>query len=310
LNRYEPTEKSKQELKAVLKMDIRKFVQTQEAALKKYRRTYKLLDFLTILTLFYTLMVVLSVDQALPFIRSFEVRQETTYDLAGFSISFATLVLLAASALVSLILTFIIHVRDKKTNTIEQVEEKYPGLRERLRTAYDNLDLDNIIANDLQQAVSSSVEKVRSFAFLRKKRIYFGLIAIIVSVILLAVVTLNGIHIVDPGDWEKVLDDLFPDSSNGDDFFEIDENGQESAGNENLTGPSAVIVVEGTEVDLSLPPGSGVGFNPGNDTEQDTDFVPSSSYEIDAISSETYYESFPAGYESVIKSYFEKMAEK
>ncbi|MCQ6963620.1 DUF7502 family protein [Methanolobus chelungpuianus] len=290
-------------------MDIRKFVQTQEAALKRYRRTYKLLDFLTILILIYTFLILLSADQALPFIKSFEVRSGTSYDLAGFSIPFATVVLLALSALVSLALTLIIHIRDKRINTIGLVEEKYPGLRERLRTAYDNLDLDNIIANDLRQAVSSSVEKVSSSAFLRKRRINFGIMVIIVSVILLAFVTMNSIHVVDPGDWENVLDDLFPDSSD-DDLFEIDEDTQENTGAENITGEPAVIVVEGTEVDLSLPPGSGVGFNEGNDSEQDTDFVPSSSYEIDAISSQTYYESFPEGYESVIKSYFEQMAQK
>ncbi|AFV22327.1 hypothetical protein Mpsy_0114 [Methanolobus psychrophilus R15] len=294
-------------------MDIRKFVQTQEAALKKYRRTYKLLDFLTILTLFYTLMVVLSIDQALPIIRSFEVRAGTAYNVAGLSIAFETVVLLTISVLVSLVLTFILHRKDKKISTIELVEEKYPGLRERLRTAYDNISLDNIIANDLKQTVSSTVESVRSSIFLRKKRVNFGLIVLIASVLLLTFVTLNDIHAdMTPEDWKGLVDNLpfVPDSSNGDDLFEIDDDPQESAGTENLTGPSAVIVVEGTEVDLSLPPGSGVGFSPGNDTEQDTDFVPSSSYEIDAISSDTYYESFPAGYESVIKSYFEKMAEE
>lgn len=290
-------------------MDIRKFVQKQEAALKRYRRTYKLLDFITIFILLYTLLVVLSVDQALSFIKSFEVRSGTSYDLAGFSVSFTTVALLAMSALVSLVLTLIIHIRDKRINTIGLVEEKYPGLRERLRTAYDNLDLDNIIANDLRQAVSSSVEKVNSSVFLRKRRINLGIVVIIVSVILLAFVTMNSIHVVDPGDWENVLDDLFPDSPD-DDLAEIDEDSQESTGTENITGEPAVIVVEGTEVDLSLPPGSGVGFIEGNDSEQDTDFVPSSSYEIDAISSQTYYESFPEGYESVIKSYFEQMAEE
>jgi len=290
-------------------MDIRKFVQTQEAALKKYRRTYKLLDFLTIFTLLYTFMVVLSIDQALPLIRSFEVRAGTDYSIAGLSIAFETVVLLAASALVSLLLTFILHMRDKKIRTIELVEQKYPGLRERLRTAYDNTGLDNIVANDLRQAVSSAVEKVRPSVFFRKKRVNFGLIVLIASVMLLAFITLNDIHAdMTPGDWENLLP-FVPDGST-DDLPEQDDDTQESNDTENLTGESAVVVVEGTEVDLSLPPGSGVGFSEGNETEQDTDFEASSSYEIDAISSETYYESFPQGYETVIKSYFEKMAEE
>jgi hypothetical protein len=290
-------------------MDIRKFVQTQEAALKKYRRTYKLLDFLTIFTLFYTLMVVLSVGQALPLIRSFEVRAGTNYSIAGLSIAFETVVLLTASALVSLLLTFILHIRDKKIRTIEMVEQKYPGLRERLRTAYDNIGLDNIVANDLRQAVSSAVEKVRPSVFLRRKRVNLGLIVLIASVLLLAFITLNDIHAdMTPGDWENLLP--FAPDGPSDDLAEIGDDSNQSAATENLTGESAVVIVEGTEVDLSLPPGSGVGFNEGNETEQDTDFEASSPYEIDAISSDTYYESFPKGYETVIKSYFEKMAEE
>ncbi|MDP2215837.1 MAG: hypothetical protein Q8J68_00875 [Methanolobus sp.] len=295
-------------------MDIRKFVQTKEAALKKYRRTYKLLDFLTILTLFYTLMVVLSVDQALPLIRSFEVRLETSYDVAGLSIAFATVVLLAVSALLSLLLTLIVHRKDDKTGAILLIEKKYPSLRERLRTAYDNKDVDNIIVNDLDQKVLLSIAQLGSIVLLSKKILTLALMGVVVSSTIVTVVTFYDIRIGDitTNDWKDLIDNLpfVPDSSNGDDFFEIDEDSEESTGTENLTGPSAVIVVEGKEVDLSLPPGSGVGFSPGNDTEQDTDFVPSSSYEIDAISSETYYESFPAGYETVIKSYFEKMAEK
>ncbi len=293
-------------------MDIRKFVQTQEAALKKYRRAYKLLDFLTILTLFYTLMVVLSIDQALPIIRSFEVRAGTAYDVASLSIAFETVVLLTVSVLVSLVLTFILHRKDKKISTIELVEEKYPRLRERLRTAYDNISLDNIIANDLKQTVSSTVESVRSSIFLRKKRINLGLIAIIISVLLLTFVTLNDIHAdMTPDDWKDLIDRLpfVPDNSNGNDLFEIDDNSQQP-GAEDITGPSAVIIVEGTEIDLSMPPGSAAGLDQDEGGGQDNDFTPSPTATGNSTLSSAYYESLPKGYEAVIKSYFEKMAEK
>lgn len=295
-------------------MDIRKFVQTQEAALKRYRRTYKLLDFLTILILIYTLLILLSVDQALPLIRSLEVRLETTYNVAGLSITFTTIVLLIVSALVSLILTLILHRKDARTSAIQLIEEKYPSLRERLRTAYDNREVDNIVVNDLDQKIFLSIAQLGAIILLSKKILTLALMGVVVSSTIVTVVTVYDIRIVDitTEDWKELIDNLpfVPGNSNGDDLFEIDENGQESTGTENITGETAVIVVEGTEVDLSLPPGSGVGFNEGNDSEQDTDFVSSPSYEIDAMSSPTYYESFPEGYESVIKSYFEQMAQK
>lgn len=60
-------------------MDVRDFIKKQESALKRYRRVYKLLDFITILIILYTIMVVLSVDQAFTFIGSLEVRVGTSY---------------------------------------------------------------------------------------------------------------------------------------------------------------------------------------------------------------------------------------
>jgi hypothetical protein len=258
-------------------------------------------------------MVVLSIDQALPLIRSFEVRSETAYNIAGLSIAFATVVLLITSAIISVVLTFILHRKDNRIGAIPLLEEKYPTLRERLRTAYDNIDADNIIVKDLDQKVLLSIAQLGSVVLLSKKILTLALMGVVVSSTIVTVVTVYDIRIVDvtTEDWKDLIDSLpfVPDASNGDDLFEIDDE-TPSAGTENLTGESAVVVVEGTEVDLSLPPGSGVGFNEGNETEQDTDFEASSPYEIDALSSDTYYESFPRGYETVIKSYFEKMAEK
>lgn len=298
-------------------MDVREFVKKQESALKRYRRIYKLLDFAVILILLYTLMVVFSVDQIFPLISSLEVRTGTSYDLAAISIPFEAVLMLLIAAFLSLILTLLLHIRDKKTAAIVQIENKYPNLQEKLRTAYDNSSVDNIIVNDLLEVVSSNLTKVKSSEFLKKRRVTFGIMLILFSASVLTFVTVNDIHTdTTPGDWEKILENIpgIGEDDNPDDIFLInEEEGDQdgNSGNEDLTGEPAVVVVDGKEVDLSLPPGSGTGFSRNEEAEEIIDeFENSPGGTPDATPSGTYYEELPDGYESVIKSYFEQMAEE
>lgn len=298
-------------------MDVREFVKKQESALKKYRRTYKLLDFLAILIILYTIMVVLSIDQIFTLISSLEVRTGTSYELAGISIPFEAVLMLLIAASLSLVLTLLLHIRDKKTDAIVQIEEKYPNLRERLRTAYDNSNIDNIIVNDLLEAVSSNLTKVRSSDFLRRRRIVLGIMLLLASVSVLTFVTMNDINTGNtPEDWERFLDNIpgVGEEENPDDFVIIEsEEGEQdgNSGNEDLTGEPAVVVVDGKEVDLSLPPGTGTGFQPNEEAEEIIDeFEDSPAGAPAATPSGTYNEELPDGYEATIRSYFEKMAEE
>ncbi|WP_094228157.1 DUF7502 family protein [Methanolobus psychrotolerans] len=296
-------------------MDIRDFIKKQEASLKKYRRTYKLVDFLTITLVLYTLMFLLNFDQAFAYMSTFEVRAGTSYEIAGMSVAFETVALALIAAFFSLILTLMIHRHDDKTKAILLVEQKYPNLYEKLRTAYDNENTENLIVNDLLRVVSSSISKVQSSAFLKRRRLTLGIVLILLSASTLGYIVSNNIRTdVDPGEIIKTIEDLpfMPQSEDtSGDLFDIEDTSgdSESSGNEDLTGDTAIIVVEGTEVDLTLPPGSGVGFgNPEDAAESDEDFDQSSPYEISVISSQAYYEELPQGYETVIKSYFEEMA--
>lgn len=296
-------------------MDIRDFVKKQEAALKKYRRAYKLIDFLTISLVIFTLLFLLSMDKAFAMMPAFEVRAGTSYDLAGISIAFETVALALISVFLALILTFLIHRHDDRTGILLVVEEKYPNLQEKLRTAYDNRDTDNIIVKDLLNKVALGISKVQSSAFLRRRRLTMGLVLILISASTLGFIMSNDIRTgVGPDDFKDILEDagLLPDDDNtSDDLYDIEDETSDGgdSDNEDLTGETAIIVVEGTEVDLTLPPGTGVGFgNPEEAEEADEDFDQSSPYEISIISSQAYYEELPEGYESVIKSYFEEMA--
>ncbi len=303
-------------------MDIEKFVKKQKSALKRYQRTYILFDFAVISFIMYTLLYIFNMDTLFSIITAFELYTGSIYQLIGYSIPFETFGLIVAAIFISLLFTIIFHIRDKRLNAIFLVEESEPALYERLRTAYDNRKNHNIITDHLVNSVMSDAVKVKSSSFLNRRRIALGIIALILTSSSSAYVTttdyrtdispieisqmIEELPIPFMKNDEEVIPDMFP---NGD---EDGENGEESdeGGTENLFGEPAIIVIEGEEIDLTLPPGAGIGFTDRTEGEiREEEFERSSAYDIKAISSQAYYESLPEGYDNIIKAYFEEMAQ-
>nr|WP_269848964.1 hypothetical protein [Methanosarcina horonobensis] len=186
-------------------------------------------------------------------------------------------------------------------------------LKERMRTAYDNRDTDNIIVRDLIGGVIIDSKPVKSSAFLNRKKLKKRCSGNLLCC------RGSGICCPDrvsdnsqPTDFSEVIESIpFPGS--GSDLVSVEENGGTSAdpGNEELFGEPAVIVVEGRDIDLKIPPGAGQGFTSQEEGEQNNgSFVQSDIYNPEAIASQTYYENLPEGYRSVIRSYFEQLAEE
>jgi len=298
-------------------MDIEKFVKKHMSALKWYRRIYKILDFAAISLILYTLFVIFNMDAVFSMISTFELYTGSTYRFLGFPVPFETLGLIAAAVILSLLITVLLHLRNEKTDAIQLIEDKYPSLRERLRTAYDNRSLSNIIVDRLMSAVLSDTSAVRASSFLNKKRLAFGITALIVTSSLFAFITTSGYRTdITPQDVLQIVENLpliqEEEEEKPQDLFPVGEDSEsDEGGGENLFGEPAIIVVEGKEIDLTLPPGAGVGFSIREEAERrEYEFERSSAYDISVISSQAYYENLPEGYQDIIKTYFEEMAKE
>ncbi|MEA1985208.1 MAG: hypothetical protein U9N13_06100 [Euryarchaeota archaeon] len=296
--------------------DIEEFVETQEHAIRRYRKFYMFLDLTVIAIFLYTLFTVLNMDDLFSMSRALELYADSQYQILGTSISFASIALILVSVILAALLTTVLHLRDQSLNILFLVEDKYPILRERLRTAYDNRNDDNIIVNELTGSVMTITSKVRSFSFLNKRRVKSSILLLIVTLVMFSYVTITDYRSdITPEDMKDIVDDIpfIPQQENetAEDMFTIEEEEEsgDGAGDEDLMGEPAVIVVEGEEVDLTLPPGAGEGFTASEDEEDaPPDFESSSAYEVGKMSSPAYYEELPEGYETIIRSYFKEMA--
>ena len=297
-------------------IDIGNFVRKNSSALKKYRRIYRILDFVSISLILYTIFVIFNMGDVFAMASTFELYTGSTYQFLDYEIPFESMGLMVVSVVLSLIITVVLHIRDEKTDAIKLIEEKYPRLHERLSTAYDNRSVSNIIVDSLMKNVLDDVGTVRSSSLMNKKKVLIGIAAFVFASSLFTYVTVSGFHTdISPQDLPNIVEIFpFPEGEQKEappELFPIGENEGEDGGDENLFGEPAIIVVEGKEIDLTLPPGTGVGFSIRDEGERRTEeFQPSSAYDISVISSQAYYENLPEGYQNIIKAYFEEIAKE
>ncbi len=296
-------------------MKVEDFIRNINTAILKYRRFYKLLDVISITFLLYSILLITNMEMLFELSPSLEVYSTASISILGASISYPEISLFFLSLAFGLLLTFLLHMKDGKRDTIDLVEERYPVLRERLSTAYDNREVNNIVVADLQENVSRASSNIIPAAFLNKKRMYVGFFSLLIAISLLTYVSVSEYRISStPQDIKELIDPLLPNNEGDGSDLAVMEETSDDSGNEsteNLLGEPTVVVVEGKQVDLTLPPGTGTGFTQGeqaNSTPED--FTPSSAYDISVISSSIYSEELPEGYESIIKQYFEEMAGK
>ncbi|WP_440947505.1 DUF7502 family protein [Methanosarcina sp. T3] len=296
-------------------LELENIINKHESVLKKYRGLYVFADLLATFLVLYALFVLLNMRDIFLMFSTFEPYTGSKYGILGSEIVFETLGLIILAFALSLILTAVRYYRAEKKDAISLIEEKYPVLRERMRTAYDNRDMDNVIVRDLIGSVVIDSKPVKSSVFLNRKKLAKDVLITVFAVAVLAYIALTGYQTtVTPLDLDEVIETITLPGS-GSDLVSLEENGGTSGdqqSNEELFGEPAVIIVEGTEVDLKIPPGAGQGFTSQEEGEErnNESFIQSDIYNPEAIASQSYYENLPEGYRSVIQTYFEQLAEE
>lgn len=77
----------------------------------------------------------------------------------------------------------------RRSDVVEITEEKYVPLREKLRTAYDNISRENIIVDDLMDNVSGEMDALKSSSFVNTSKIVSKTIFVVFLTFLLLIAT-------------------------------------------------------------------------------------------------------------------------
>jgi hypothetical protein len=294
-------------------LSIEEIVNTHESDLKKYRALYAFTDLLATFLVVYILFVLFNMRDLFLMFSVFEPYTGSMYNILGLGVTFETLGLIFLALIISLIFTAVRHYKAEKKDAIFLIEEAYPVLKERLRTAYDNRNTDNIIVQDLIGKVIIDSKSVKASSFLNRKKLAKNMFVILFAVSVLAYVVGTGYQTtISPTELNGIIEKV-PLSSSNNNLYPVEENGGTSnnSSQDSLFGKPAVVVVEGKQVDLKIPPGSGQGFTnqkTGNQTNQS--FTQSDLVSTDVNASDSYSDNLPEGYENVIQNYFEKLSEE
>lgn len=331
-------------------MDIEPFVRKAGSRLHQYRLLYNGLDTILAALILFAAAIVFDIGAFFRLIGPIEPYVGLVLNIGAFAVSYETLgLLLLCIAAAVLIVKLIPRIRpvfsgkaivrffkkaigerkieikrssekpvktggtrktDWPSQAVSLIETKNPALKDRLRTAYDNVRNDDIVSQDLVAHVSEEIESVPLSCMMNKKKIRIDILAIIV--IFAAVLFFWAASIEPLVDTDRIVSD-FRYNVSGDELSHVTPDGDapstDTAGSV-ITGPPTISQSKGTEIDVSLPPGSGIGPGSQLDAENAAEiFGPSTDYDPTSIAAGHYTDALPEGYETLVKQYFEKMAE-
>jgi len=255
-------------------------------AFHRHRFYYKLVDFITLSLILYTLSYYFNIVSLFP--------QYIEYYIVD-AVSLDEILVMALSILVSAVLVTILYIRKPAVDTIGMIESKYEWMQERLKAACDTRNEDNIVAADLRNQVTSRLKAMDAGSFLNRQHLLTGILVSVVLAILVTGLFTTQTHVdITPEDITALVDELggkLPEST----FLPGDNQTSSPDGglDEDIYGETSIASIEGENVDLLIIPGIGTSVTIRHAGQDDgVQFVPSQTYPVDVVSSNAADESY------------------
>ncbi len=249
----------------------------------RYRQYYKLADFILFFLLLYIISYYLNVITLFSGYMEYYVLDTVSLD---------RIIVLGISVLASSVLVLILYLTKSSIDTIEMVESRYEWLRERLQTAWDCRDEDNVVATDLVAQVTTRLREVDVGSFLDRKYLAGRLLVSVVLVAALIGLTASDIQSdFTPEGITRIIEELGTEPETLTD----PEKSQDGGLDDEIFGETSVASIEGENVELVIIPGLGTAVtirHAGEDEE--LQFVPSQTYPVDVVASTAADESYRA----------------
>lgn len=241
-----------------------------------------ILDLISVFSIFYAISVIFQVKYFLAHSSSIAFIPSSIIEIMPPVLAF----------IIAIISAFLLHRNDHKINIDLLIENKYPELKEKLRTAYDNRNESNVIVESLKSLVSSELTVVSASKLIAA--------SVVVTKIVLVVIFISGASVISFNPDKYAI----PPETISNNFKNITGTGQ-GAGNETITivgpiqsiqnvgskgsgdiiGKPKIASLEGKNIDLSLHAGIGSGFVPSAPGQPPNQFIASAAYPVDVLGS-------------------------
>ncbi|MFC1704739.1 hypothetical protein ACFLZ6_00240 [Nanoarchaeota archaeon] len=227
-------------------------------------------------------------------------------------------ILAVVPALIYLIISSIIRVKNVKKNKASIIEEGYTPLKEKLRTAIDNIGLNNPVVESLQRDILEDIKHARISLFINGKSTSYRIFISIILCFIILFVSANdfGIEMKDLIDKGK---DIIIDAKyilGGDDLGEeLGEIMAATGGTEldDIYGQESAANLGNEVIDVEIKPISyEINIRNVKDVEEkefEDTILDETCADADACSpQESYRNNYPKDQQELVKNYFLKIS--
>jgi len=211
-------------------------------------------------------------------------------------------------AIIPTIIYFVMRLyTNSKRDKRKIVESKYGPLKEKLRTAADNVKKENPVVNELEEEVMYDLKQVGLSSFIQTKQVYYKIFAIILLSFAIVLATTLDLYIVDLNlfisNIPEYLDDINPRKLDNVLLGEINES-------DDIYGDSKLAILGNQQIDIRIKPVNyEVNVREEGDVEQ-KQFDEIFPKEIAVDQASAFEEKIPEEEQELVKSYFNKLANR
>jgi len=253
-----------------------KLKQTRTGFLSRMRILF-ILDLIAIFSILYAIFIIINLEYFL----------NTFLPVTAIPIRFIPPVL---AIFIAVLLSILLHRKDSKLNVIRIIENKYPDLNEKLRTAYDNRDESNVIVDSLKTIVSESMKVVSPSNLLAKSRIISKVIITIIFIAGMVFISNNPQDYQIPENTLSNITKVFAGEENNTGLIDITNSPVNSdnigaKGSGDIFGKPKIASIEGKNIDLTLYSGMDTGFDVRDTSQTNNQFIKSAAFPVDVLGS-------------------------
>lgn len=196
-------------------------------------------------------------------------------------------------ALVTFIAAFIYFYKNKlKKASLAEIEKRNPNVQEMLRTAADNINMDNVVTKQLNVDVLTEMRNVATSSFFIPKILFSKIISISALSLITLFILSSNLHIVDANNLIKGLG-YVPEKVFGSDEGLYGDDSVAELGKEKVTFELNPLSYE-LNLDQIKPP-------------EKKEFESNYPEDITATPEESFEENIPKEQQELVKRYFESI---
>jgi hypothetical protein len=189
------------------------------------------------------------------------------------------------SFIIAIVGAFFLHKNDHKIKFNLLIESKYPELKEKLRTAFDNISENNVIVESLKSLVLSGLTIVSASTLLAT--------SVVVTHIIIMMIFVSGVTVIssEPDKYSFPVETIeaniiaITGANDGNNTFDTAGDPEEFGKAGGIETKPRIATIEGKNIDLTIFPGYEQGYELKDVSQTQNQFIRSAAFPVDILGS-------------------------